>query len=211
MATDDRVALVTGAARAGGIGAAIAQRLAADGLRVVAHGLPGEGGEIEADFADPAAPRRVADAVRAAHGRLDVVIANHARSSDVALDALDAAEIDATLAVNVRASLLLAREVARGAGRPRRAVHLGPAPRRDARRGRLRRIQGARCTASRRPWRSRSCRPRSTASIPVRPIRGSADEQLRDAVAAAAPGGRWGSPRRRRGSSPGWSARTAPV
>src|SRR5687767_211201 len=107
----ERVALVTGAAREGGIGFAIARRLRADGLRVVAHGLPGEAGDVEADFADPAAPASVASAVRSQFGRLDVVVANHARSSDVGLDELTAAEIDATLAVNVRASLLLAREV----------------------------------------------------------------------------------------------------
>jgi 3-oxoacyl-[acyl-carrier protein] reductase len=113
---DERVALVTGAARAGGIGAAVAERLRADGLRVVVHALPGEGGDVEADFLDPAAPGRVAAAARNVHGRLDVVVANHARSSDVALEGLTAEEIDATLAVNVRASLLLAREVPRAEG-----------------------------------------------------------------------------------------------
>ena len=102
---------MTGAAREGGIGFATAARLRADGLRVVAHGLPGEGGDVEADFSDPDAPARVAALVRAEWRRLDVVVANHARSSNVDLAGLTAAEIDATLAVNVRASLLLAREV----------------------------------------------------------------------------------------------------
>ena len=107
---------MTGAAREGGIGFAIAQRLRTDGLRVVVHGMPGEGAEIEADFLDPDAPARVAAEVRALAGRLDAVVANHARPSSVDLSSLTAAEIDATLAVNVRASLLLAREVPAAAG-----------------------------------------------------------------------------------------------
>jgi 3-oxoacyl-[acyl-carrier protein] reductase len=108
----ERAALVTGAAREGGIGFATARRLRADGLRVFVHALPGEGGDVEADFADPAAPARVMAAAREALGHVDVVIANHARSSDVALADLTAEEIDLTHAVNVRASLLLVRELA---------------------------------------------------------------------------------------------------
>jgi 3-oxoacyl-[acyl-carrier protein] reductase len=106
-----RVALVTGAAREGSIGFAVAARLRADGLRVVAHGLPGEGGDLEADFVDPGAPAAVAHAVRAEQGGLDVVVATHARSSNVGLGELTPDEIDLTLAVNVRASLLLAQEL----------------------------------------------------------------------------------------------------
>ncbi len=133
-ALDDRVVLVTGASRRGAIGAAIARRLAADGARVAVHAWAPADAEqpwgadvggpealvdelpgavlVEADFADPAAPAVVVGAVVEAFGRLDVLVANHARSSDVALEDLTAAELDLTYAVNVRATLLLVRELA---------------------------------------------------------------------------------------------------
>ena len=132
-----RVALVTGVSRRGGIGFAIAQRLLADGAAVLVHswaphdaehpwGADPEGvdalvadlapadrvGHLAADFLDPDAP---AVAVRAAierFGTLDIVVANHARSSSGSLDDVTAAELDATWAVNARASLLLVQAFA---------------------------------------------------------------------------------------------------
>jgi 3-oxoacyl-[acyl-carrier protein] reductase len=62
---------------------------------------------VHADFADPEAPERVVEAAVAAHGHLDVLVVNHAHSSDFALGELTAAEIDRALIVNVRAPLLL--------------------------------------------------------------------------------------------------------
>ena len=48
----------------------------------------------------------------AALGHVDILVANHAMSCDQDLEALEAAAIDATLAVNVRATLLLVQAYA---------------------------------------------------------------------------------------------------
>jgi 3-oxoacyl-[acyl-carrier protein] reductase len=137
---DGRVAVVTGVSRRIGIGYAIARRLAADGAAVVAHhwthhdaeqpwGADPLGGagviaalraevpnakivDVEADFIHPAAPAQVMDAARQAFGHVDVLVANHARSSEQDLAHVTAAEIDLSMAVNVRATLLLAQRFA---------------------------------------------------------------------------------------------------
>jgi 3-oxoacyl-[acyl-carrier protein] reductase len=134
-----RVALVTGASRRAGIGAAIARRLAADGAAVLLHGwvehdaeqpwgadadglralaseLADGGGKVAvvvADLSDPAAPRALVGSALDEFGRLDIVVANHARSVAWApLEDLDATEIDLSYAVNTRATLLLVKEFA---------------------------------------------------------------------------------------------------
>ena len=61
-------------------------------------------------------PSALVDAAVAALGHLDVLVVNHAHSSDHGLGELDAEEIDRALIVNVRAPLLLV------AGLPRRAT-----------------------------------------------------------------------------------------
>jgi 3-oxoacyl-[acyl-carrier protein] reductase len=190
---DHRVALVTGAASRGGIGFAIAERLRADGLQVVVHGLPGEGGEVEADFADPGAPARVAAAVREAHGRLDVVVANHARSSDVALDDLTAEEIDATLAVNVRASMLLAREVPRAAGG--RLVLFTSGQHHGGMPAELPYVASKAALHGLTKSLALALVPATVNTIDPGPTdTGYADDARLDAVAAALPRGRWGKP-----------------
>jgi 3-oxoacyl-[acyl-carrier protein] reductase len=135
-----RVALVTGASRRCAIGAAIARRLVADGLRVLVHSyepadvemygsadaggaqalvdeLTAAGGTtayVSADLADPEAPAGLVAAARKRFGSLDVLVANHARSTEMDLEQLTAAELDLTYAVNTRATLLLVRELALG-------------------------------------------------------------------------------------------------
>jgi 3-oxoacyl-[acyl-carrier protein] reductase len=67
---------------------------------------------ISADLADPGAPAAVIARAREAFGRVDVLVANHARSGIQSLQELTAAELDLTFAVNTRATLLLVKELA---------------------------------------------------------------------------------------------------
>jgi 3-oxoacyl-[acyl-carrier protein] reductase len=128
-----RGALVTGVSRRAGIGFAVTRRLRELGAEVMVQGwtehdaaqpwgadpagVPALAAElgaahVESDFADPAAPAACVEAAVEALGHLDVLVLNHAMSCDQALEALDPAAIDATLAVNVRASLLLVKAYA---------------------------------------------------------------------------------------------------
>ncbi len=132
---DGRVALVTGASRRSAIGAAVVRRLAADGAAVLVHSwapadrersdpggveqlideLRAAGGRLDhvsADLVDPDTPALLVGAARESFGRLDMVIANHARSTRQSLEELTAAEVDLTFAVNTRATLLLVQEFA---------------------------------------------------------------------------------------------------
>jgi 3-oxoacyl-[acyl-carrier protein] reductase len=133
-----RVAVVTGVSRRVGIGFAIAKRLLGDGASVVLHSwsahdaaqswgadpggvsavieeLGGVGPRlrhIEADFSDPDAPRQVIDFAVGEFGAVDVLIANHARSSAGTLETVSADELDASWAVNARAVVLLVQAFA---------------------------------------------------------------------------------------------------
>ncbi|WP_433323042.1 SDR family oxidoreductase [Spirillospora sp. CA-294931] len=130
-----RVAVVTGVSRRAGIGFAVAAELLRAGACVlvqswsafdagqpwgadpvgdagVVRALGGEGPRlrhIAADFSDKGAPARVVDAAVEAFGTVDVLVANHARSSLQSLDEVTADELDLAWAVNARASVLLAQ------------------------------------------------------------------------------------------------------
>jgi len=68
----DSVCLVTGST--GGIGAAVAELLRAEGAAVVTIGR--SGGDVRADLAQAGEPERVVDEVEARHGRIDVLVNN---------------------------------------------------------------------------------------------------------------------------------------
>jgi 3-oxoacyl-[acyl-carrier protein] reductase len=220
-----RVALVTGASRRVAIGAAVARRLAADGADILVHSwaahdaeqawggdeggaaalvgeLRAEGARaelVEADFADQQAPARVVQRARDAFGRLDVVVANHARSSYQTLEELTATEIDLAYAVNTRATLLLVRAfAAQHDGRPGGRVVLFTSGQ----------YHGA--MPDELPYvASKGALHQLTASLAVHLMprgitvncldpgpndTGYADEETLAAVAARAPGGRWSTP-----------------
>src|SRR6478735_8324124 len=141
-----RVALVTGVSRRVGIGAGIVRRLLGDGASVFATGwephdqampwgadpdgtsalidqLRSSDGRLDfqpVDLEDPSAPASLIDATIERFGAVDIVVANHARSSNQNLANLTADELDRSWAVNARASVLLAQALVqrRDAARP---------------------------------------------------------------------------------------------
>ncbi|MGH2542606.1 MAG: SDR family oxidoreductase, partial [Ardenticatenaceae bacterium] len=68
---------------------------------------------LEADFIDPQAPVQTINAAAEAFGHVDILIANHAYSTWQPFLEMSAEDIDRHMAVNVRGSLLLAREFAK--------------------------------------------------------------------------------------------------
>src|SRR5262249_40091510 len=139
-----RKALVTGVSRRGGIGFAVARRVAAGGAGVVSTGwrphdaerpwgadelseqelaralrrdLPATAGEIhhrQDDLADSDAPAALVDAAARQLGGLDVLVAAHARSCGVPLAGSTGGELGLCWAGNVRATVLLVQEFAGG-------------------------------------------------------------------------------------------------
>jgi len=134
-----RIALVTGASRLQGIGAAIARALAARGADVAfSHwrpydaafpwsGTPAEpedlerelstlgirAAAIECDITVEGAPGRLLDAVASRLGPVDVLVNNAAYSTNDGYERLDGATLDAHYAVNMRGAMLLTVEFAR--------------------------------------------------------------------------------------------------
>lgn len=134
-----RVAIVTGASRRQGIGAAICRALAADGVdilfthyqpydRSTAWGADEEGPEalqrelaasgvrcvaLHADLSLPETPEAVLDAVQAQLGQVSILVNNAAHSENGDFQQLDAAQLDAHYAVNVRGAILLSAGFAR--------------------------------------------------------------------------------------------------
>jgi NAD(P)-dependent dehydrogenase (short-subunit alcohol dehydrogenase family) len=126
----DRTAiLVTGSTR--GIGAALADALAARGASVVRHGRSAAPGVIGADLGEPATAERLWDqALAAAGGSLDVLVNNAGLFLPNPLDVSDIAWLDGweeTLRINLTAAAQLSRLAVRHwqtRGVPGRVVHI---------------------------------------------------------------------------------------
>jgi 3-oxoacyl-[acyl-carrier protein] reductase len=132
-------ALVTGASR--GIGAAIAKRLAADGAnvaityersaqqaRAVVTAIEGHGGRglaLQASSADPAAVTEAVDRTVQAFGGIDILVNNAGIYRGGPLEALTLEDIDATLAVNVRAVIIASQAAAAHMGEGGRIISIG--------------------------------------------------------------------------------------
>ncbi len=116
-----KVALVTGSTT--GIGEAIACRFAEEGARVMVHGRRADQAErvvaaigrgeysgvdyVLADLEDPVSPASLVRATVSRFGGLDIVVNNAALMTRGNLETMDVATFDRTLAVNLRAPLLL--------------------------------------------------------------------------------------------------------
>ena len=124
--TEKRVAFVTGASR--GIGAAIARRLAKDGLHVVAVArsidkleqvvgeIKTEGGTAEAlacDISDSNAVTAAIEKITDDHGRLDVLVNNAGITRDGLILRMDDEDFDLVITTNLKSAFVAIRAAAR--------------------------------------------------------------------------------------------------
>jgi 3-oxoacyl-[acyl-carrier protein] reductase len=136
---DRKVALVTGGSR--GIGAAIVERLAADGFDVaftfVSGSAPAKALEdklkkagnqvvaLQADSADAAAVEGAVEKTVSQFGRLDLLVNNAGIAPDGTIDDVPLDVIDKTLAINTRSVLIASRRAAKHMPKGGRIVSIG--------------------------------------------------------------------------------------
>lgn len=119
---DERVVLITGAGR--GLGAAIARRLAVDGMRIAALDRDAAGAEsiaasigresgqaipVVADITDEGAVNRSIETTMSAFGRIDVLVNNAAIDITVPIDELAVGDWNRILATNLGAPFMMTR------------------------------------------------------------------------------------------------------
>jgi 3-oxoacyl-[acyl-carrier protein] reductase len=135
---DGKTAIVTGAAR--GIGAAVAERLAADGFAVAVNfagdraeadalvarirGARGRVVALQADVVDPIAMRRLFDETEAAFGGVDVLVNNAGIMQLSPIAEADDAFFDRHVAVNLKGVFNGMREAARRLRKAGRIISL---------------------------------------------------------------------------------------
>lgn len=134
-----KVALIQGGSR--GIGAAIVERLAAEGASVaftyvssaskakaLQDSIIAKGGKalaIQADSADADAIREAVQRTAQAFGRLDILINNAGVLAMAPLDEFKLEDFDQTLAINVRSVFIATQEAARHMGEGGRIINIG--------------------------------------------------------------------------------------
>jgi 3-oxoacyl-[acyl-carrier protein] reductase len=201
-----RTALITGVGRPNGIGFALARRLEDEGYRLALHAIEPDAPQLDgathisADFTDPEAPERLVASAADQLGHIDVLVVNHAYSVRQGLGELTAEEIDTSMAINVRASLLLIQAYhGRHDGRPGGRIvlmtsgqHRGPMP------GELPYIAGKGALHQLTRSLAEATAPKRITVNAVDPgatDTGWADEATRQWVLERQPFGRWGEPR----------------
>jgi 3-oxoacyl-[acyl-carrier protein] reductase len=134
-----KVALIQGGSR--GIGAAIVQRLAAEGARVaftyvssaakaeaLQNSIIANGGQalaIKADSADAEAIRNAVQATVDAFGGLDILVNNAGVLAVAPLEDFKLEDFDQTLAINVRSVFIATQEAAKHMGNGGRIINIG--------------------------------------------------------------------------------------